>query len=188
MKLLLDTHIFVWTIANPSRLSRRAAKVIGDARNELWISPVTTWEILFLHRKGRLNLKDALPNTFGPQIWGITASDSRTGYRAWGAAAAQLDGTLVPCAAGGSIAFLPDECGRVLKTMMDRYGKNVWTRYGFVDAFQPDAKWWSPDVIGIDLGIMLIMAENSRRASVWDAMMTTPEVVRAMDAVGLKKI
>ena len=58
MKLLLDTHIFVWTIANPSRLSRRAAKVIADSRNELWLSPVTTWEILFLHRKGRLKLKD----------------------------------------------------------------------------------------------------------------------------------
>ena len=67
MKLLLDTHILVWTIANPSRLSRRAAKVIGDSRNELWISPVTTWEILFLNRKGRLNLKD------GPVAWYSTA-------------------------------------------------------------------------------------------------------------------
>ena len=63
MKLLLDTHIFVWTIANPSRLSRRAAKVMADPRNELWISPVSTWEILFLHRKGRLNLKG------GPVAW-----------------------------------------------------------------------------------------------------------------------
>ena len=57
MRILLDTHIFIWTIANPARLSRRAAKVIADPRNELWVSPVTTWEILFLHRKGRLNLK-----------------------------------------------------------------------------------------------------------------------------------
>ena len=58
MKLLLDTHIFVWSIANPARLSRRAAKVLADPRNELWISPVTTWEILFLYRKGRIKLKD----------------------------------------------------------------------------------------------------------------------------------
>lgn len=63
MKLLLDTHIFVWSNLNPSRLSRRAAKVLADSRNELWISPVTTWEILFLHRKGRLHLKD------GPVSW-----------------------------------------------------------------------------------------------------------------------
>jgi PIN domain nuclease of toxin-antitoxin system len=58
MKLLLDTHILVWSIMTPSRLSRRAAKVMADPRNELWISPVTPWEILYLHRKGRLKLKD----------------------------------------------------------------------------------------------------------------------------------
>jgi PIN domain nuclease of toxin-antitoxin system len=67
MKLLLDTHILLWTITNPTRLSRRAAKVIADSRNELWISPVTTWEILFLHRRGRLHLKD------GPASWMSTA-------------------------------------------------------------------------------------------------------------------
>jgi PIN domain nuclease of toxin-antitoxin system len=74
MKLLLDTHIFVWTIANPSRLSRRAAKVIEDSRNELWISPVTTWEILFLNRKGRLKLADA------PVSW-FSAALSRMPFR-----------------------------------------------------------------------------------------------------------
>ncbi len=63
MKLLLDTHVFVWSILNPSKLPRRAAKVIGDSRNELWISPITTWEILFLHRKGRLSLEG------GPVSW-----------------------------------------------------------------------------------------------------------------------
>jgi PIN domain nuclease of toxin-antitoxin system len=74
MKLLLDTHILIWTIANPARLSRRAAKVMADSRNELWISPVTTWEILFLHRKGRLHLKD------GPVAW-ISAALSRMPFR-----------------------------------------------------------------------------------------------------------
>ena len=67
MKLLLDTHVFIWSIANPSRLSRRAAKVLADPRNELWISPVTTWEILFLHRKGRLTLKEP-PASWMPAV------------------------------------------------------------------------------------------------------------------------
>ena len=67
MKLLLDTHVFIWSIANPSRLSRRVAKVMADPRTELWISPVTTWEILFLHRKGRLKLKEA-PASWIPEI------------------------------------------------------------------------------------------------------------------------
>lgn len=74
MKLLLDTHVFVWSVLNPSRLSRRATKVMADPRNELWISPVTTWEILFLQRKGRLNLKD------GAASW-ISAALSRMPFR-----------------------------------------------------------------------------------------------------------
>jgi PIN domain nuclease of toxin-antitoxin system len=74
MRLLLDTHIFVWSNLNPSRLSRRATKVIADPRNELWVSPVTTWEILFLHRRGRLSLKD------GPAAW-ISVALSRVPYR-----------------------------------------------------------------------------------------------------------
>ncbi len=139
------------------------------------------------HRQFCIDLAPKFP-WYGPDMWGVTASDSRRGYRDWGSTPGQVDGTLVPCAAGGSIAFLPDECGRVLSTMMDRYSKNVWSRYGFVDAFQPEANWWSPDVIGIDLGIMLLMTENSRNCSVWDVMMATPEVKRAMDAVGLVKV
>ena len=139
------------------------------------------------HRQFCIDLAPKYP-WFGPDMWGITASDSRTGYRDWGAAMEQVDGTLVPCAAGGSIAFLPDECGRVLRNMMDRYGKNIWSRYGFVDAFQPAAKWWGPDVLGIDLGIMLLMAENSRTNSVWNAMMSMPEIQRAMAAVELVKV
>jgi hypothetical protein len=139
------------------------------------------------HRQFCISLADKFP-WFGPDMWGITASDSRRGYRAWGAAAAQIDGTLVPCAAGGSIAFLPEECVLVLKTMMRRYGNNVWGRYGFVDAFQPQENWWGPDVLGIDLGIMLLMTENARTNSVWDVMMSTPEVQRAMTAVDLVKV
>ena len=139
------------------------------------------------HRQFCIDLATKFP-WYGPDMWGVTASDSRAGYRTWGSTATQVDGTLVPCAAGGSMVFMPDECGLVLKTMLERYGKNVWSKYGFVDAFQPDEPWWSPDVLGIDLGIMLLMAENSRNSSVWQLMMATPEVTRAMDAVGLINI
>ena len=74
MKLLLDTHIFVWSTLNPARLSRRATKVLADSRNEFWVSPVTTWEILFLHRKGRLKLKE------GPASW-ISMALTRIPFR-----------------------------------------------------------------------------------------------------------
>lgn len=56
MKLLLDTHIWLWVVAEPKRLSRQVYRELADAGNELWISPVSTWEILLLHTKGRIRL------------------------------------------------------------------------------------------------------------------------------------
>jgi len=139
------------------------------------------------HRNFCLSMRDRFP-WFGDDMWGITASDSRFGYLDWGGprtlANSHIDGTLVPCAAGGSLVFLPEDCSRVLENMLQRYGKQVWTRYGFVDAFQPEMKWQSADVIGIDLGIMLLMAENMQTGSVWKEMMTAPEITRGFKAAG----
>lgn len=126
---------------------------------------------------------------YGPDMWGVTASDSDRGYRIWGSPTlAPPDGTLVPCASGGSLVFLPQMCGSVLQQMHDRYGKQVWCRYGFRDAFHPKEGWYSPDVIGIDLGIMVLMAENLRTASVWDAVMSTYQAKVAMESAGLRTI
>ena len=54
MKLLLDTHIWVWSLVNPGQLSRRVQQALKDAKNELWLSPITVWEVLMLAKKGRL--------------------------------------------------------------------------------------------------------------------------------------
>jgi len=54
MKLLLDTHIWIWTVLEPQRLSRRVAKELDSSKNELWLSPVSIWEAMFLHRKKKL--------------------------------------------------------------------------------------------------------------------------------------
>jgi len=55
-----------------------------------------------------------------------------------------------------------------------------------VDAFNPHTGWVGPDVIGIDVGITLLMAENLRSGFVWTTFMKNPEVRRAMDRVGFK--
>jgi PIN domain nuclease of toxin-antitoxin system len=57
MKLLLDTHILLWSLLEPRRLSKRVTKALLNVGNELWISPVSTWEILLLGAKGRLDVK-----------------------------------------------------------------------------------------------------------------------------------
>lgn len=58
MKLLLDTHIWLWALREPGRLSRRVQHELSDNGNELWLSPVSTWEALLLHSKGRVRLHE----------------------------------------------------------------------------------------------------------------------------------
>jgi PIN domain nuclease of toxin-antitoxin system len=66
LKLLLDTHIWIWLVENSSRLGAHTAKELADTTNELWLSPVSTWEVLNLHRKKRLSLPSN-PDDWLPQ-------------------------------------------------------------------------------------------------------------------------
>jgi hypothetical protein len=126
------------------------------------------------------------PKWYNEDYWGVSASDYAGGYTAWGGPPPQgpLDGTVVPCAAAGSLAFLPVDCISVLRAMRARWGKQAWGRYGFVDAFHPAANWYDPDVLGIDQGISVLMAENLRSGLVWGTFMRNPESVRAMQRAG----
>lgn len=57
MRLLLDTHIWLWSALEPQRLSKRVAAQLGASGNELWLSPLSVWETLVLARKRRLVLE-----------------------------------------------------------------------------------------------------------------------------------
>jgi PIN domain nuclease of toxin-antitoxin system len=56
MKLLLDTHIWLWSLGEPQRLSGRVAKALDDRQNELWLSPISIWEAFLLFRKKRVQI------------------------------------------------------------------------------------------------------------------------------------
>ena len=58
MKLLLDTHIWLWSLREPQRLSRLVLQELKSASNEIWLSPVSTWEALLLRAKGRIVIDD----------------------------------------------------------------------------------------------------------------------------------
>jgi len=121
-------------------------------------------------------------------LWGLTASDSARGYVAWGTPGPDedlSDGTVVPCAPGGSLPFAPRECLDALRRMREVGGPAVWGRYGFADAFNPHTGWIAPDVIGINVGIMVVMAENLRGGGVWRTFMRAPEVRRGLRLAGL---
>jgi hypothetical protein len=131
----------------------------------------------------------ALGKPYSHDYWGISASDSAHGYTAWGGPSTTggsfggVDGSVVPYATAGSLPFLPTDCLRVQRSLKEKYPR-AWGRYGFCDAFHPDADWYDPDVLGIDLGIGVIMAENLRSGFVWETFARNPEVGIAMQRAG----
>jgi hypothetical protein len=125
---------------------------------------------------------------YADDLWGISASDYVKGYTAWGGPPAQgpIDGSIVPCATGGSLAFVFDDCVRVLRNIRGTYGPKAWGKYSFVDAFNPLTGWYDTDVLGIDLGITMLMAENHRSGLIWETFMKNPEAQAAMQKAGFQ--
>jgi hypothetical protein len=58
--------------------------------------------------------------------------------------------------------FTPELSTTALRTMKEKYGDKVYGRYGFIDAFNPATGWYDTEVIGINVGIILLSAENAR--------------------------
>jgi hypothetical protein len=152
---------------------------------------------------------------YGELIWGLTASDGPVDremdvngtsrrfftYAARGASFTEVrdDGTIAPTAAGGSVPFAPDITIPALIEMRERYGDALFTRYGFLDSFNPtfvfdvplqhgrvlpELGWVNGDHLGIDQGPILGMIENYRTDLVWDVMQTNPHVVRGLCRAG----
>jgi hypothetical protein len=141
------------------------------------------------HRQFCTELSRDFP-CYSEDVWGITASDSSLGYVAWGGPPMQgpIDGTIVPAASAGSLPFLFNESFAVLRNLRGYYGRQIWKRYGFVDAFNPLTGWASADVLGIDVGISMLMAENARSQMVWNTFMRNPEVGTALQKAGFHSL
>ena len=153
---------------------------------------------------------------YGKDVWGLSASDGpidatfeykgearlfRT-YSARGAGIEYVldDGTIAPTAAAGSIAFAPEIVIPTIQAMHDRYGKQIYGEYGFLDAFNPsftyvDAKlhhgklvagagWVDSDYLGIDQGPILLMIENYRSDFIWSVMRRNPSIRRGLQRGG----
>ncbi len=129
---------------------------------------------------------------YGPNMWGVTVSDSPTGYVVWGGLpnGGPIDGTLVPCAAAGSLMFAQEICLPVLRQMYNVYGEKIYGRYGFTDAFNPNWNnqklWVNQDVVGIDVGISLLSISNLLTGNVWRWFMRNQYIQTAMERVGFR--
>ena len=152
---------------------------------------------------------------YGATIWGLTAVDgpkdttimldgrqrSFFTYRARGAAAGEImdDGTIGPTAAGGSVPFAPEITIPALVAMRERYGDNLFTKYGFLDSFNPTLDvnvplqhgrvvpgvgWFDGDYLGIDQGPIVAMIENYRSDLIWRTMRKNPYIVAGLRKAG----
>jgi len=120
-------------------------------------------------RQFMINLSSTYSD-YGPNMWGLTPSEGINGYTVWGGPPADgpIDGTVVPTAPGGSLEFDPRQTINALEYMKQMYGTTAYLKYGFVDAFNPLKNWTSSLVLGIDVGMTLISAENARSNLVWN--------------------
>ncbi|MCM8775229.1 MAG: hypothetical protein NC930_02585 [Candidatus Omnitrophica bacterium] len=127
--------------------------------------------------------------SYGPDSWGLTASDGPFGYRAYGAPPgwALHDGTVAPTASGGSIVFTPRESLACLRHFYEDLGEELWGEYGFSDAFNLDKQWFDQYVIGIDQGALLLMIENYRSELIWNVMKQNNFWEEVMKRVGFQQ-
>ena len=127
---------------------------------------------------------------YGTNVWGFTACDGpgSAGFLSYIARGTPPrlndDGTIAPTAAASSMPFVPEYSLPALRYFYDQFRTNIWTGYGFRDAFNLTANWWDPDVLGIDQGPILIMLENHRTQKVWKLFMQIPEIQRGLQTAG----
>jgi hypothetical protein len=105
---------------------------------------------------------------YSDSLWGLTASDDPTGYKAHGAPPAwDENGTITPTAGISSLPFAPEVVLPLMHNLWDNWRGTLWGAYGFTDAFNPTFGWVGQDVLGIDQGPIVLMIENYRSESVW---------------------
>jgi hypothetical protein len=124
---------------------------------------------------------------YGPRMWGLSACDWKGGYDAFGAPGWINDnGTITPTAAIAAMPWLPKEATAVAVDMKADYPSS-YGRYGFPNGMCPQMGWTGPDVIGIDLGMMLLNVENARTGLIHKLTNADPVVKRGFARIGFKK-
>ncbi len=121
---------------------------------------------------------------YGPDCWGITASDGDRGY--FPHAPDQDRGVITPTAALSSMPYTPDESMKALRHFYNDLGSKIWGKYGFVDAFNETKAWVAGDNLAIDQGPIIIMIENYRTGLLWRLFMSCPEVQEGLGILGFE--
>lgn len=118
---------------------------------------------------------------YGPDCWGLTASDSVVGYDAH--SPTNDHGVITPTAALSAFPYTPAESMAALRHFHDDLGDRLWRDLGFIDAFSETAGWYADSHLAIDQGPIVVMIENARSGLLWQLFMSCPEI-----ATGLRRL
>jgi hypothetical protein len=119
---------------------------------------------------------------YGPDCWGLTASDDHLGYH--GHAPDRDLGVISPTAALASLPYAPEPCMQALRHFYERLGDRIWGEYGFVDAFSETHDWYATSYLAIDQGPIIAMIENHRTGLLWNLFMSCPEIQTGLRRLG----
>ncbi|MGB3802228.1 MAG: glucoamylase family protein [Lewinella sp.] len=139
-----------------------------------------------------INYRHSLVNPYdregyGPDTWGLTASDNPFGYRAHEPESAVTDnGTITPTAALSSMPYTPERSLVALKHFYRDLGEEMWGPYGFYDAFNPGENWFADSYLAIDQGPIIGMIENYRSGFLWETFMSSEEIGPALTRLGFE--
>jgi hypothetical protein len=121
---------------------------------------------------------------YGEDTWGLTAVDGPDGYVPYEPTPELDDGTIAPTGAISAFAYTPQASLTALKHFYRDLGAQVWSIYGFRDAFNLQQNWYSGITMGLNQAPMVVMIENYRSGLVWKNFMANPEIKPALARIG----
>ena len=121
---------------------------------------------------------------FSKNAWGLTAVDGPKGYVPYEPTPSLDDGTIAPTGAISAFAYTPDASLLALKHFYRDLGAQVWSIYGFRDAFNLQQNWYSGIDMGLNQAPMVVMIENRRTGLVWRNFMANPEIASMLARIG----
>lgn len=113
---------------------------------------------------------------YGPDDWGLTASDGANGYLAHAPDLRDDDGTMTPTGALASFPYTPKASMAAFKYFYRDLGDRLWGIYGPRDAFNLDQNWFAPIYMGLNQAPITVMIENYRTGLIWKLFMSNPEI------------
>ena len=123
---------------------------------------------------------------YGDDTWGLTAVDGPHGYVPYEPTPDLDDGTIAPTGAISAMAYTPQESMAALRHFYRDLGAQVWSIYGFRDAFNLQENWYSGITMGLNQAPMAVMIENQRTGLIWKYFMSNPEIQPMLDKIGFQ--